>query len=197
MEQARQHWQHVCARLGWVSCSVVKDKDHVAFSHRESATSSLSVGIPHPQHGIMRLTMCLTSATSLTRLVGVAARATDTLFDDAPHLFVGDREYRDTVQGTDSMVLGVLLFRGPTGDVQSAPMTAVDWRGMWLPYFEDANDWVMTGWDARGHVVEEYKPLGWGCPPLHHDVEGQASCMSRVSGGRRSGAPSTSSEENS
>ena len=185
-----QYWQQVCARFGWASCpqyfeatdDLVKHEPEAAC--RKKSLQSLAVGIPHPQHGIMRVTLCLTAATSLTRLTKVAHTIAPCEFavEELPQLYVGDKEYRDIVAGENSVVLGVLMFRDAQNDVQCAPLAVVQWRGVWLPYFEDANDWVHTGWDRRGHVIEIFKPFGWGCPVLRADnAEGGGSCSSRAS----------------
>lgn len=165
MDDTLSFWKDTCARYGWLGCPLAA-----------GAASTLSLGVPHPRYGVMRATMHVTPATSLTRLVSRVASVTlETGALDLPHVYVGTRVFRDDVHGRACEVVGVIVFRGAAGDVQSAPLAVVSWGGMCLPFFEDANDWVMTGWDAEGRVTELFKPFGWGCPAAPHAREATAS----------------------
>lgn len=180
-------WQSTISKYGWVCAPVLfaaldpfcKDNP-VEAARQPSSLNSLSVGVPHPQYGVMRLTVHVTGATSLTQLashVATLASSTPLAVLNLPHLYVGCHRYADCVQGQQRLVLGVLVFRGASGNVQHAPMSLVCWGGTWLPYFEDDNNWVMTGWDLGGNVTEIVKPFGWGCKPFGDmDEEGQGSC---------------------
>lgn len=183
-----EHWGRAFTKYGWASCPVLFNAadplhtDNPATSAMNPAvTRCLSLGVPHPQYGVMRAAVHLTSAASLTRLASVVQqlRGHEFALQGLPHLYVGRHAFRDTVQADEREVLGILVFRAASGEVQHAPMTLVLWRGMWLPCFEDANNWVMTGWDAGGRVAEIFKPFGWGCAGLSPDMdESQGSCQS-------------------
>lgn len=127
-------------------------------------TRSLALGVPHPQYGVMRASMFVTPATSLTRLASIVHRITSHEFavSHLPHVYVGRREFKDVVHGRERTVVGIVAFCGVSGEVEYAPLGLVAWEGMWLPYFEDANDWVMTGWNTIGWVATIFKPFGWG-----------------------------------
>lgn len=171
------HWQRVCAEYGWAACPLafhvhhhfVHDNPVAAAASSATATRQLSVGIPHPHYGVMRATMVLTGATSLTRLAEIAHRAAAVEYatsEGMPHLYVGGRAFTDRIGDDECTVLGVLVYVSATHDVQCAPLGLVRWVDMWLPYFEDVNEWVMTGWDRTGKVSEIHKPFGWGSRPL-------------------------------
>ena len=191
-----QRWRATCESYGWSACpllfnvheELVRDNPAAAASEAEDAavTRSLSIGIPHPQHGVMRATMYVTSAPTLTRLAAIAysvARHQFATSAGLPHLYVGASHFVDRVDSKECVIVGVLVFSGPAGDVQCAPMTLVRWRDLWLPYFEDVNAWVLTGWDGAGRTVEIFKPIGWGCPVLaaDHRRSGRSSRSSRSS----------------
>lgn len=164
-------WQSTCANFGWISCPLlfgenefVKD-DPVAHACDPSITKSVSIGIPHPQYGIMRATAYLTSAPSLTRLINTVHHVANLELrpsNPLPHLYVGTTTFVDRIGCQECSVLGILVFEGATpADITYAPLTVAQWRNQFLPYFEDANNWVMTGWDAAGRVTEIFKPFGW------------------------------------
>lgn len=161
-----EFWKATFAAYGWVSCTLAPSTPSLQ-AHAES--QCLSVGIPHSHHGVMRATAVLTSASSLARLAGIAnelAASTPSYSDRLPMLVLGTRPFVDCVGGRECTVLGMLVFATPLLLTQTAPMTLAKCEGMWLPYFEDTNDWVMTGWDPAGRVSDVFKPLGWGCPLL-------------------------------
>lgn len=170
-------WQRSFASYGWISSPLLfgahqefARDDPAAVAQNPSVTKSLSVGIPHPQYGIMRATAFLTSARSLTRLVNVVHQAATVDYraaDGLPHLYLGTRPFVDRVGDRECGVLGILVYEGSCAlDVQYAAVTVARWQATWLPYFEDANNWVMTGWDCAGRVTEIFKPFGWGCQLL-------------------------------
>lgn len=165
-------WCATLARFGWlgVQCEL----------EGGAASPAISVGIPHPRHGIMRATLIPTQAPSLTRL---ASFVVDDVCGSLPRIYVGTHFFTDTVHGKEQAVMGIIVFRGAAGDVQRAPLSVVEWRpSVWLPYFEDHNDWVMTGWNDSGSVQEIFKPCGWGCQPalgplwLDEGVASTGSC---------------------
>lgn len=168
-QQYVDQWRTTFATYGWVTCSLVDDGDGPAVP----IARSVSVGIPHPRYGVMRATAILTPSTSLTELAGIAHQVASMEYgtcEGLPHLYVGDRPFKDIVDGKECVVLGVLVFgvkelRCAPMEVRCAPMTVVDWNGMWLPYFE-SQSWIVTGWDVAGRVSELSKPFGWGCEPL-------------------------------
>ena len=170
---ALEHWRQAVRAYGWVSCPVVFGemhefvKDNPMVAARDPAlTRSLALGVPHPQYGVMRASMHVTPATSLTRLTAIVHRITSHEFavSQLPHIYVGQREFRDVVHGSERVVLGIIAFCGVSGEVEYAPLSLVAWQDMWLPYFEDVNDWVMTGWNTIGWVAAIFKPFGWGGP---------------------------------
>lgn len=188
-------WKDELAAYGWAASPLlfnVQDDlvtdDPVTAALDAAATRSLSVGIPHPQYGMMRATAYVTEARTLTRLSSIAHAVAAAQFAASrgmPHLYVGRSPLVDRVDGRECVVLGVLVFGGPAGgaDVQCAPLTAVKWEGRWLPLFEDANDWLMTGWDSCGTAAHIFKPFGWGCPALvlgadHHSTSNEARRVS-------------------
>lgn len=189
-------WKEELAAYGWAASPLlfnVKDDlvtdNPVTAALDAAATRSLSIGIPHPQYGVMRATAFVTEARTLTRLSSIAHGVAATS-RGMPHLYVGRSPLVDRVDGRECVVLGVLVFNGPAGggDVQCAPLTAVKWEGQWLPLFEDPTDWLMTGWDGAGCVAHIFKPFGWGCPVLaldddrHSSIEGRrvSTAESRV-----------------
>lgn len=185
-----RYWLGVCEGYGWAACplrfgvhdDLVTDNPATAALHA-AATRSISVGIPHPQYGVMRATMLVTPAATLTRLASIAHAASAHAFVTSrgmPHLYVGRTHLTDRVGGRERVVLGVLVWLGPLGAVCVAPMTLVRWHAMWLPYFEDDNEWVSTGWDADGRAAEIHKPFGWGCPALGAEA-GEAAASTRAS----------------
>lgn len=165
--------------LGWAACHVVPDSSYICCGDEDiemalRSSSTLAIGVPHPRYGIMRGQVWLTTATSLTRL---AAIATSTSVE-VPCVFVGSRMFRDHVDGAERGVLGLIAFRGVNGDVQVSPLAAVRWLSLWLPYFEDVNDWVMTGWDVVGRVSESFKPPGWRSEEFYTSAAQKSSVVS-------------------
>lgn len=168
-------WRARFAAHGWVTCPLVAMEGTSTFSPRTA-----SVGIPHPKYGVMRATVIFSDTHSLTRLAGVAHEVASTEFatsDGLPHLYVGSEPFVDFVDDTQCTVMGILVFAKGL-DIEYAPLTVVDWHGMALPYFTDANGWVMTGWDTSGRVSELSKPFGWGCIPLRAGPSPQSSVAS-------------------
>lgn len=177
MSDDQAAWQAKCASYGWATCPLaftvhhafVHDNPVAAASSSAIASRQMSVGIPHPQYGVMRATLMLTGAPSLTRLSEIAHRAAATEFatsEGMPHLYVGARAFADQIAGAECTVLGILVYVGAGMDVECAPVGVVSWHAMCLPYFEDVNEWVMTGWDRAGRVSTIHKPFGWGCTPV-------------------------------
>lgn len=172
-------WHALFDSFGWLSCPLLfpvceplVTDNPVASASVPTATRSFSVGLPHPQYGIMRATAFLTDAPSLTRLVSIVhpvAALECSANESLPHLYLGAHPFVDRVGSQECLVLGVLVFASSHGyghlgaSVQYAPLTLARWQGTWLPYFEDANQWVMTGWNRSGRVTEIFKPFGWGC----------------------------------
>lgn len=166
-------WLSVCARYEWAACpllfsvhdDLVTDNPATAALNA-AATRSISVGIPHPQHGVMRATMMVTAADTLTHLTCIAHACSRHAYATAkgmPHLYVATVPVADRVDGRCRAVLGVLAFhKAGGGGVHLSPLALVRHNGAWLPYFEDTNGWVFTGWDADGRAHEIHKPLGWG-----------------------------------
>ena len=183
-EDQLQYWQNTFSSLGWVVSPLLFGTHEFVRDDPESAavdasiTKSLSVGIPHPQYGIMRATAFVTPAASLTRLINTVHQVASFDFpptNSLPQLFLGASAFRDRVGSQETTVLGILVFEGPTPlDVTYAPLAVANWKGRWLPYFEDANNWVMSGWDAAGRVTEIFKPFGWGCQLLGAHAEATA-----------------------
>lgn len=171
-------WQETFASYGWAACPLAFGRlgefvtdDPAAAAASGGPPRQLSLGVPHPQYGVMRATVIVTDAGTLTRAAGIAHESCMTELGCAeglPTLYVGSRPFRDVVGDRECMVLGVLVFAGPLLGVQYAPLTVTTHDTMWLPLFEDCNGWVMTGWDAVGRVAEIHKPFGWrgaGLPP--------------------------------
>ena len=163
-------WVATFASYGWATCpmatfagtkELVRDNPEAAAAFQ----GKLALGIPHPQYGVMRATVVPTPSTSLARLsVAAQVQAKDhfTWTSDMPLLFVGTKPFVDCVGDAECAVLGVLVYGTDSFRVEFAPLTLVNWHGMWLPYFEDASNWVMTGWDTQGRVTAITKPFGWG-----------------------------------
>jgi hypothetical protein len=165
-------WRARCLSYGWAACPLLfgmhhdfVTRDPTSSAVQPTVTRSLSVAVPHPQYGMMRATMYLTSAPSLTRLAAIAHEAAGQEFatcSSLPHLYVGATPFVDRVDGTECVVVGILVYRKHLA-VEAAPLALARWCDMLLPYFEDGNQWVMTGWDRIGQAVEVFKPFGWGC----------------------------------
>lgn len=186
------HWLSVAASYDWAACpllfSVHDDlvtDNPAAVALTAAATRSISAGIPHPQHGVMRATLMVTNADTLTRLACIAhacSASTYAMTKGMPHLYVATAPVTDRVDGCTRPVLGVLAYLKACGtNVHLSPLTLVRWNGAWLPYFQDENGWVFTGWDADGRAHEIHKPLGWGGRVLSgpHHPESAASCNKR------------------
>lgn len=176
-------WGATFASYGWVTCPLASCADGKQLV-TDNFTGRLSLGIPHPQYGVMRATVVPTPCTSLARLSLAAQEQARDLFswsEDLPLLFVGAKPFVDCVGDAECAVLGVLVY-GTTGfGVEYAPLALVDWHGTWLPYFEDANNWVMTGWDTAGRVTAITKPFGWGGALLGCGREDNKCSSSRAS----------------
>jgi hypothetical protein len=137
-----------------------------------SQGGALAVGISHPRYGVMRATMRVVSASSLTDLANLAGRTVaenPTAYEGpGPVVFVagprpGGQDFVDVVDGQLRCVVGVVVFRGALDrGTEIAPLALVAWCNQWLPYFEDAGGWVMTGWGPDGRVAAVSKPFGWG-----------------------------------
>lgn len=180
-----EYWCLTFETYGWSSIQMLGDDKRHAMNDEMHDPRRLSIGIPHPHYGVMRASVHLTHARSLTRLVSLVRASMHELpqgTDDLPRLFVGDRVFTDVIHGEERSIPGVLVYKSAAvSSVECAPMTVVQWyeggptgtKGpwRWLPYFEDVNDWVMTGWDALGGVHEIFKPVGWGCRAM-----GSAQC---------------------
>lgn len=189
------YWECRFRRNGWASCPLLFDPNYefVTDNPQSAARSAsdvrtLSIGIPHPQYGVMRATVYLTSATSLTRLTGRVHGLMQHIFayHTLPHLYVGTSTFTDRVGGACERcsVYGLLVYAGPESAVHFSPMTLALWQGTWVPYFEDDSGWVMTGWDPSGMVRHIFKPFGWGCKLMTEDADEEraSSCCSRVEG---------------
>jgi hypothetical protein len=179
------HWRLVCSRYGWAHTPLLfythdelKLDNPMLCAISPRSSSTLAVGIPHPQHGVMRVSVHVTVATSLTRLVSIVKNQLDTsaefLEASLPEMYVGDRVFTDFICGEQREVLGILVYRTARGAEYSA-LAVVRWQSgtgapLWLPYFEDVNGWVMTGWDTDGRVHEIFKPFGWGSPGASVDA---------------------------
>ena len=146
-----REWGETFRAWGWTAC-------------RSTRPDEMHVGVAHPRYGVMPLRVLSTAATSLTVLAKFARPA------DVPTLFVGATLLTDAVRGGAHTAVGVLAFsRGVV------PLFLVKWNSQWLPYFEDDNDWVHTGWTADGRVVPEFKPEGWDGALLGGETEGAGS----------------------
>lgn len=175
-EEQLEYWNNTCTSLGWIASPLLFGTHEFVRDHPEvaavdpSITKSMSIGIPHPQYGIMRVTAFVTPSSSLTRLINTVHHVASFDFpptNGLPQLYVGASTFSDRVGAHECTVLGILVFEGPAPlDVCYAPLAVANWKGKWLPYFEDANNWVMSGWDIAGRVTEIFKPFGWGCPLL-------------------------------
>lgn len=131
---------------------------------RSGRPDEMHVGAAHPRYGVLALRVVETSAASLTQLAKFARPS------DVPTLFVGATLFTDVVRGAPHTAVGVLAFSGG-----AVPFFLARWDSQWLPYFEDDNDWVHTGWTADGRVVPEFKPEGWDGALLGGETEGAGS----------------------
>lgn len=153
------NWRRACDRYGWIA--------QTTLSEATGEISALSIGIRHPHYGIMTASMHETPTWSLARLSAIAHRSvSECPIQDLPRVYVGARMFRDVVHDDECAVLGIIAFRNERDRVECAPLTLVRWNGLWLPFFEDENEWVLTGWDRRGKVSSIFKPFGWGCALL-------------------------------
>lgn len=193
-------WRSVFESYGWAAYPLafyahdeLVTNDPVTAALDAAVTRSLSVGVPHPQHGIMRATTSVTPHDTLTRLAATVHTVTAYEYNRSglPHLYVGRTPFVDRVAGRDCVVLGLLVFGTPVGTVDYAPLTLARWRDLWLPYFEDSTGWALTGWDAAGRVALICKPFGYGGRLLlagrDHDDDTAGSC------GSNCGAPRSAS----
>lgn len=169
------YWRTVFASYGWVACPLAFGRHEelvwdapvavAAATALTAPTNSLSLGVPHPHHGVMRATVVVTPSSSLTSLSGVAHELAKDAFATSaglPLIYVGYEPFTDRVGGVECTVLGVIVFQTLTG-CQCAPLATVVYKDTHLPYFEDEKNWVMTGWDLSGYVRDIHKPFGWGC----------------------------------
>lgn len=181
-------WVSTFATYGWVTCPLASfpgSEESVRDNPASEAAfdSKLALGIPHPLYGVMRATVVLTPSTSLARLSLAAQDHAKDHFSwsaDLPLLFVGSKPFVDCVGDSECTVMGILVYSGNGFRVEFAPLTLAHWHGMWLPFFEDSGNWVMTGWDTAGRVTRICKPFGWGCELLGSRGEGCSSCESRA-----------------
>lgn len=137
------NWVTVFRQWGWTVCG--------------NGTATHTVGIAHPDYGIMKLTVCTTAAGTLTDLACLAANAQE---PEYPTLYVGSRVFVDEVRGHMHGVVGVIVYTDVEGKSHAAPMTVSHHPTACLPYFEK-DEWAITGWTASGAAKQDFKPVGW------------------------------------
>lgn len=132
----------------------------------------MHVGVAHPGYGVVSLRVVETAAGSLTRVAKVAD-----IGAVVPTLYVGASLFTDVARDGPHTALGVLSFSGHMGS-GAVPLFLVRWNSQWLPYFEDDNHWVHTGWETDGVVAPRFKPEGWDGDLLGGETEGAGSTHS-------------------
>lgn len=149
-------WAEAFRAWGWTAC-------------RPAGAPYMHVGVAHPGYGVVSLRVVETAAASLTRVATLAYIGGAVV----PTLYVGASLFTDVARDGPHTALGVLSYRS-----DAVPLFLVRWNSQWLPYFEDDNDWVHTGWEMDGVVAPRFKPEGWDGTLLGGETEGTGSTHS-------------------